>query len=129
MGARKRGRQQNGLRAVNRRNVGRLRLPSRLLAPCIGAKLSPTLAIDASGRDEMDKRPLRVMAENKPRGPGGMSTIAVGDHAETLLEVHEASLIQEGYLQRMSQGGTLTATGYAAVELRSAIGGEQDSLL
>ena len=41
------------------------------------------------GLDEMDKRMLRVMAENYRGGPGGMSTIAVavGEEAETLEEV------------------------------------------
>jgi Holliday junction DNA helicase RuvB len=49
-----------------------------------------------------------------------MSTIAVavGEEAETLEEVHEPFLIQEGYLQRTPQGRVLTDKGYAAVGLR-----------
>jgi Holliday junction DNA helicase RuvB len=88
------------------------------------------LEIDASGLDEMDKRMLRAMAENYRGGPVGMSTIAVavGEEAETLEEVHEPFLIQEGYLQRTPQGRVLTDRGYAAVGLR-APGGSQGSLL
>jgi Holliday junction DNA helicase RuvB len=88
------------------------------------------LEIDAAGLDEMDKRMLRVMAENYRGGPVGMSTIAVavGEEAETLEEVHEPFLIQEGYLQRTPQGRTLTAKGYAAVGLK-ALGGQQGDLL
>jgi Holliday junction DNA helicase RuvB len=88
------------------------------------------LEIDASGLDEMDKRMLRTMAENYRGGPVGMSTIAVavGEEAETLEEVHEPFLIQEGYLQRTPQGRILTERGYAAVGLRPA-GDAQSSLL
>ena len=88
------------------------------------------LEIDAAGLDEMDKRMLRAMAENYRGGPVGMSTIAVavGEESETLEEVHEPFLIQEGYLQRTPQGRVLTEKGYAAVGLRPA-GGGQGSLL
>ncbi len=88
------------------------------------------LEIDNAGLDEMDKRMLRAMAENYRGGPVGMSTIAVavGEEAETLEEVHEPFLIQEGYLQRTPQGRMLTEKGYAAVGLRPA-GGAQGSLL
>jgi Holliday junction DNA helicase RuvB len=84
------------------------------------------LEIDAAGLDEMDKRMLRAMAENYRGGPVGMSTIAVavGEESETLEEVHEPFLIQEGYLQRTPQGRVLTERGYAAVGLRPAGGGQ-----
>ena len=79
----------------------------------------------------MDKRMLRVMAENYRGGPVGMSTIAVavGEEAETLEEVHEPFLIQEGYLQRTPQGRMLTPKGYAAIGLKPLVGGSQQSLL
>jgi holliday junction DNA helicase RuvB len=88
------------------------------------------LEIDAAGLDEMDKRMLRAMAENYRGGPVGMSTIAVavGEEAETLEEVHEPFLIQEGYLQRTPQGRILTEKGYAAAGIRQA-GGSQGTLL
>jgi Holliday junction DNA helicase RuvB len=88
------------------------------------------LEIDAAGLDEMDKRMLRTMAENYRGGPVGMSTIAVavGEEAETLEEVHEPFLIQEGYLQRTPQGRVLTEKGYVAVGLRQP-GGAQGTLL
>ena len=78
------------------------------------------LEIDAAGLDEMDKRMLRAMAENYRGGPVGIGTIAVavGEESETLEEVHEPFLIQEGYLQRTQQGRVLTEKGYAAVGLK-----------
>jgi Holliday junction DNA helicase RuvB len=88
------------------------------------------LEIDAAGLDEMDKRMLRAMAENYRGGPVGIGTIAVavGEESETLEEVHEPFLIQEGYLQRTPQGRVLTEKGYAAVGLRPAAD-SQGSLL
>ena len=96
----------------------------------VAAAALELLEIDAAGLDEMDKRMLRAMAENYRGGPVGMSTIAVavGEEAETLEEVHEPFLIQEGYLQRTPQGRVLTERGYAAVGLKPE-GSGQGSLL
>ena len=55
--------------------------------------------------------------------------VAVAEEAETLEEVHEPFLIQEGYLQRTPQGRVITAKGYTAIGLRAATGGEQGALL
>jgi Holliday junction DNA helicase RuvB len=111
------------------RDFSQERAKGRITQPVAAAALE-LLEIDAAGLDEMDKRMLRVMAENYRGGPVGMSTIAVavGEEAETLEEVHEPFLIQEGYLQRTPQGRMLTAKGYTAVGLKP-LGGEQSSLL
>lgn len=89
------------------------------------------LEIDARGLDEMDKRVLRCMADNYRGGPVGLGTIAVavGEEAETLEEVHEPFLIQEGYLQRTPQGRVLTAKGYGAIGLTGGPGSAQATLL
>jgi Holliday junction DNA helicase RuvB len=112
------------------RDYAQERAKGKITQPAAAAALE-LLEIDAAGLDEMDKRMLRVMAENYRGGPVGMSTIAVavGEEAETLEEVHEPFLIQEGYLQRTPQGRTLTPKGYAAVGLKAALGGDQGSLL
>jgi Holliday junction DNA helicase RuvB len=96
----------------------------------VAAAALALLEIDAAGLDEMDKRVLRVMAENYRGGPVGLGTIAVavGEETETLEEVHEPFLIQEGYLQRTPQGRVLTEKGYAAIGLKPT-GGQQGSLL
>jgi Holliday junction DNA helicase RuvB len=86
----------------------------------VAAKALEMLEIDVRGLDEMDKRVLRCMAENYHGGPVGLGTIAVavGEEAETLEEVHEPFLIQEGYVQRTPQGRALTSKGYEAIGLR-----------
>ena len=100
------------------------------ITEAVAAAALELLEIDAAGLDEMDKRMLRVMAENYGGKPVGLTTIAVavGEEAETLEEVHEPFLIQEGYLQRTPQGRMLTPKGYAAIGL-AAPGGAQGSLL
>ncbi len=82
------------------------------------------LEIDRHGLDEMDKRILRLMAENYKGGPVGLGTIAVavGEEEHTLEEVHEPFLIQEGYLQRTAQGRTLTDKGW------NILGGRKNEL-
>ena len=69
----------------------------------------------------MDKRILRLMAESYRGGPVGLGTVAVavGEEAETLEEVHEPYLIQEGYLQRTAQGRVLTSKGWDAIGLQA----------
>jgi holliday junction DNA helicase RuvB len=88
------------------------------------------LEIDARGLDEMDKRILRVMAQNYRGGPVGLGTVAVavGEETETLEEVHEPFLIQEGYLQRTPQGRVLTSRGYEAIGLKDLTGPGQPDL-
>jgi Holliday junction DNA helicase RuvB len=111
------------------RDFAQERARGEITQPVAAAALE-LLEIDAAGLDEMDKRMLRVMAENYRGGPVGMSTIAVAvsEEAETLEEVHEPFLIQEGYLQRTPQGRVLTAKGYHAIGLKAA-GSDQGSLL
>ena len=111
------------------RDYAQQRANGHITQPVAAAALE-LLEIDAAGLDEMDKRMLRVMAENYGGRPVGMSTIAVavGEEAETLEEVHEPFLIQEGYLQRTREGRILTAKGYAAVGLK-AVQNNQQTLL
>ncbi len=101
------------------------------ITQAVAAAALELLEIDAAGLDEMDKRMLRVMAENYGGRPVGMSTIAVavGEEAETLEEVHEPFLIQEGYLQRTREGRVLTPKGYGAIGLKPFAPGGQATLL
>ena len=96
----------------------------------VAAAALELLEIDHAGLDEMDKRMLRVVAENYGGGPVGMSPIAVavGEESEPLEEVHEPYLIQEGYVQRTPQGRVLTAKGYHAIGLKP-LGGNQGQLI
>jgi holliday junction DNA helicase RuvB len=77
------------------------------------------LEVDEHGLDEMDNRILTTIIKKFSGGPVGISTIATacGEEAETLEEVYEPFLIQEGYLQRTSRGRTATAKTYRHLNL------------
>lgn len=64
------------------------------------------LDVDEDGLDEMDNRILTAIIEKFKGGPVGLTTIAtaVGEEAETIEEVYEPFLIQEGYIKRTSRG-------------------------
>lgn len=100
------------------RDYAQQRADGRITQPVAHAALE-LLEIDAQGLDEMDKRVLRLMAVNYGGGPVGINTIAVavGEEAETLEEVHEPYLIQEGYLARTAQGRVLTPRAYQILGL------------
>jgi Holliday junction DNA helicase RuvB len=72
------------------------------------------LNVDRSGLDEMDNRILQTIITKFKGGPVGLNTIAtaVGEEAETIEEVYEPFLIQEGYLMRTPRGREVTERAY-----------------
>ncbi len=72
------------------------------------------LDIDGDGLEEMDKRILTCIIEKFGGGPVGLNSmsVSVGEEADTIEEVYEPYLIQEGYLQRTAQGRVATALAY-----------------
>jgi holliday junction DNA helicase RuvB len=72
------------------------------------------LEVDQSGLDEMDNKILKTIVEKFKGGPVGLSTIAtaVGEEAETIEEVYEPFLIQEGFLKRTARGREATEKAY-----------------
>lgn len=72
------------------------------------------LDVDQNGLDEMDNRILNTIIDKFKGGPVGLSTIATacGEEAETIEEVYEPFLIQEGYLKRTSRGREATEKSY-----------------
>ncbi len=72
------------------------------------------LEIDGYGLDDMDKRILGAIADKFAGGPVGIGTLAVsvGEEPDTIEEVYEPYLIQEGYLKRTPQGRVATELCY-----------------
>lgn len=77
------------------------------------------LDVDENGLDEMDNRILSSIIEKFKGGPVGLSTIAtsVGEEAETIEEVYEPFLIQEGYIKRTSRGREATELAYKHLKI------------
>ncbi|RYF49076.1 MAG: Holliday junction branch migration DNA helicase RuvB, partial [Cytophagaceae bacterium] len=72
------------------------------------------LEVDQHDLDEMDNRILSTIIEKFKGGPVGLSTIATacGEESETIEEVYEPFLIQEGFLKRTSRGREATEKAY-----------------
>ena len=72
------------------------------------------LCVDQHGLDEMDNRILEAIIHKFKGGPVGLNTIAtaVGEEPDTIEEVYEPFLIQEGYLDRTPRGRKATAQAF-----------------
>jgi Holliday junction DNA helicase RuvB len=72
------------------------------------------LNVDAYGLDEMDNKILTTIIDKFRGGPIGISTLAtaVGENAETIEEVYEPFLIQEGFIARTPRGREVTDLAY-----------------
>ncbi|MBZ4333223.1 Holliday junction branch migration DNA helicase RuvB [Corallococcus interemptor] len=72
------------------------------------------LGVDASGLDAMDRKILLTILEKFGGGPVGVETIAasVGEQRDTLEDVYEPFLMQEGFLMRTPRGRTATLRTY-----------------
>jgi Holliday junction DNA helicase RuvB len=77
------------------------------------------LDVDENGLDDMDNRILLTIIEKFKGGPVGLTTIAtaVGEESETIEEVYEPFLIQEGYLKRTSRGREATELAYKHLKI------------
>ena len=73
------------------------------------------LNVDAHGLDEMDNKILSTIIDKFKGGPVGLSTLAtaVSESAETIEEVYEPFLIQEGFIQRTPRGRQVTEAAYS----------------
>ncbi|OPC03010.1 Holliday junction DNA helicase RuvB [Elizabethkingia meningoseptica] len=72
------------------------------------------LKVDEYGLDEMDNKILKTMIENFKARPVGINALAtsIGENPETLEEVYEPFLIQEGFIIRTPRGREVTEKAY-----------------
>ena len=86
------------------------------------------LGVDHLGLDNADRRYLRLVAESYAGGPVGIETLsaALSESRDSLEDVIEPYLIQQGYLQRTPRGriATLAAYRHLGVTAPRAAGGD-----
>ncbi|SHI82260.1 Holliday junction branch migration DNA helicase RuvB [Aquimarina spongiae] len=72
------------------------------------------LNVDANGLDEMDNKILTTLIDKFKGGPVGITTLAtaVSESAETIEEVYEPFLIQQGFIIRTPRGREVTEAAY-----------------
>jgi Holliday junction DNA helicase RuvB len=80
----------------------------------VAAEALKRLDVDEFGLDDMDARILKAIIEQFDGGPVGVATVAaaVGEDPETLEEVYEPFLMQQGFLTRTPRGRCATGAAY-----------------
>ncbi len=91
----------------------------RVTMPVVDRALD-RLDVDSAGLDKMDRRLLQVMIERFNGGPVGIDSLAaaVGAERDTLEDVYEPYLVQQGYVVRSRQGRVATRMAYAHLGLK-----------
>ncbi|MBZ6378936.1 Holliday junction branch migration DNA helicase RuvB [Pacificimonas flava] len=125
---------EDGAEEIARRSRGTPRIAGRLLRRvrdfCAVAGEDPVdraasdralsrLEVDAIGLDAMDRRYLRVIAEDYAGGPVGVETLAaaLSEPRDTIEDVIEPYLIQVGLVARTARGRQLNAKGWTHLGL------------
>ncbi|MHB8418991.1 MAG: Holliday junction branch migration DNA helicase RuvB [Myxococcales bacterium] len=114
IGRRARGTPRIANRLLRRiRDFAEIQGDGRVTRDTAAAALSQ-LEVDELGCDAMDRRILAVIVDKFDGGPVGLDTLAasVGEEKETLEDVYEPFLLQQGLLQRTPRGRTATARTY-----------------
>jgi Holliday junction DNA helicase RuvB len=72
------------------------------------------LDVDAEGLDVMDRKLLHAILDKFGGGPVGVDNLAsaIGEERDTIEDVLEPFLIQQGFLQRTSRGRVATPAAY-----------------
>ena len=80
----------------------------------IAAEALELLEVDAAGLDRHDRQLLETVASKFAGGPVGLSTlaVAVGEEADTIEDVFEPYLLQQGLIKRTPRGRVLTERAY-----------------
>lgn len=119
----------SGLAAIARRSRGTPRVALRLLRrvrdvaavenvesvdePLVSQAME-MLGLDERGLDSGDRRILEMMIESFGGGPVGLSTLAaaLNEEGQTIEDIYEPYLIQQGFLERTPRGRKVTSLAY-----------------
>ena len=130
----------DGALEIARRSRGTPRIANRLLrrvrdyaqvrgdgtidAACADRALK-MLDVDPLGFDVMDRKLLSTVLDKFGGGPVGVDNLAaaIGEERDTIEDVLEPYLIQQGFLQRTSRGRVATALAYRHFGLSAPAGG------
>ena len=133
----------DGAREIAKRSRGTPRVAGRLLKrvrdfaafegkkeidAAVADRALKRLDVDKQGLDMMDRRYLNCIAQKYAGGPVGADTLAaaLSEERDTIEEVIEPYLLQQGYLQRTPRGRVLTALGYEHLGLQPPATGAGD---
>ncbi len=117
--------EDGGAVAIARRSRGTPRVANRLLrrvrdyaevrhggtvTAAVAAEALDLLQVDEQGLDRLDREILRAICEKFGGGPVGLSTlaVAVGEEQDTIEDVYEPYLLQQGLIERTPRGRAAT---------------------
>jgi holliday junction DNA helicase RuvB len=123
-----------GARAIAARSRGTPRVANRLLKRVrdfaevrgsghidarVAADALDMLEVDSAGLDRLDREILRAICAKFGGGPVGLSTlaVAVGEEQDTIEDVYEPYLLQQGFLKRTPRGRVATDSAFAHLGL------------
>jgi Holliday junction DNA helicase RuvB len=126
---------EEGAAAIAQRSRGTPRVANRLLRRVsdfalvladgkvnskIAREACERLGIDDGGLDEMDRRLLTIIVEAYEGGPVGLDTLAaaMAEPRDTIEDVYEPFLLQQGYLGRTPRGRIATRKAYEHLGIR-----------
>ena len=89
--------------------------------PALADRALTRLEVDQLGLDALDRRYLTCIARNYGGGPVGVDTLAaaLSEQRDTLEEVVEPFLLQQGLLQRTPRGRLLTRLAWQHLRLEA----------
>lgn len=135
-----------GAEEISRRCRGTPRIANRLLKRVrdyaqvkgdgkIDGKLASyalnQLEVDQMGLDDMDRRILTLICEKFEGGPVGVDTLsaALNEERDTIEEVYEPFLIQEGFLQKTPRGRVCSRIAYEHLNIDMPKRAQQPALM
>ena len=118
-----------GARAIAARSRGTPRVANRLLKRVrdfaevrhagtidehVAGEALDMLEVDEAGLDRLDRDILRTICEKFEGGPVGLSTlaVAVSEEYDTIEDVYEPYLLQQGFIKRTPRGRVATAAAF-----------------
>jgi Holliday junction DNA helicase RuvB len=135
----------SGRREIARRSRGTPRIANRLLrrlrdyaqvradgviTGSVAERALVLLEVDALGLDPMDRRYLEALVVKYRGGPVGLQTLAitVGEEQETLEDVYEPFLLQQGFLERTPRGRVASPRAFEHLGVAPPARSAQDDL-
>jgi Holliday junction DNA helicase RuvB len=109
------------------RDYAQVRADGAVTGEVAGAALD-LLEVDGLGLDPMDRRYLEALVLTYRGGPVGLGTLAmtVGEETETLEDVYEPFLLQQGFLERTPRGRVATLRAYEHLGVTRPSGSQDD---
>jgi Holliday junction DNA helicase RuvB len=93
----------------------------------VAAEALDLLEVDPAGLDRLDREILAAICGKFGGGPVGLGTlaVAVGEEADTIEDVYEPYLLQQGFLMRTPRGRVATEAAYRHLGLKAPRGGAE----